>query len=219
VSTHGPLTEQEVSEWKHHVRLDLRIAAEIADWARGKRPWHPMPSDADFEAFDGLDFVASSSTIRRAKRLLAERGMLVKSGINYYVAPSQQGVDNQKGVTGDKMSLSWHSGNAAEAGQDTRGWLLGHFIDPSQGVRSRNDVEVKWGIHPSGDKRRAWTTDDRRTTLVLLVHGTFRIDLTEGSVTLERQGDYAIWGPGIDHSWESLTDSIVLTIRWPSLPS
>ena len=30
------------------------------------------------------------------------------------------------------------------------------------------------------------------------------------------QGDYAVWGPGIDHSWEALADSVVITVRWPS---
>ena len=114
------------------------------------------------------------------------------------------------------MTGNWHSGNAAEDGRDTRGWILGHFIDPSKGVRSSRDVEVKWFIHPAGDKRHEWTTDDQRTTLVLLVTGNFRIDLTETSVTLEKQGDYLAWGPGIDHSWEALSESVVVTVRWPS---
>ena len=95
------------------------------------------------------------------------------------------------------MSVNWYSGNAAEDGSERRGWILGHFIDPSEGVRSSNDVEIKWGIHPVGDKRPEWTADDQRTTLVLLVQGNFRIDLTETSITLEKQGDYAVWGPGI----------------------
>lgn len=117
------------------------------------------------------------------------------------------------------MSGNWHAGNAEDDGRDTRGWILGHFIDPSQGVRSSKDVEIKWGIHPTGDKRAAWTADDERTTLVLLVQGTFRVDLTESSVTLEKQGDYLAWGPGIDHSWEALADSVVMTVRWPSAAS
>jgi hypothetical protein len=25
-----------------------------------------------------------------------------------------------------------------------------------------------------------------------------------------------MWGPGVDHSWEALEDSVVLTVRWPS---
>jgi hypothetical protein len=114
------------------------------------------------------------------------------------------------------MTGDWHSGNAAEDGLETRGWILGRFIDPSKGVLSSKDVEVKWGIHPPGDKRPEWTADDQRTTLVLLIEGNFRIDLTEASVTLGKQGDYATWGPGIDHSWEALSESVVITVRWPS---
>ncbi|HEX5407999.1 MAG TPA: signal peptidase I [Pseudonocardiaceae bacterium] len=117
-----------------------------------------------------------------------------------------------------RVVASWCHGNAAEDTRDTRGWLLGHFIDPAEGVRSAEDVEVKWGVHPSGDKRPEWTADDQRTTLLLLIQGRFRIDLTEGSTFLAEQGDYALWGPGIDHSWVALADSVVLTVRWPSCP-
>lgn len=114
---------------------------------------------------------------------------------------------------------NWHHGNAAEDGRDTRGWVLGHFIDPSEGVRSTKDVEVKWGVHSAGEKRPEWTKDDQRTTMLLLAEGHFRLDLTEGSVTLAKQGDYAVWGPGIDHAWEAITDAVVITIRWPSASS
>lgn len=116
------------------------------------------------------------------------------------------------------MRRSWYAGNAAEDGRDNRGWLLGHFIDPAEGVRSSNDVEVKWGIHPAGDKRPEWTAEDQRTTLLVLIEGEFRVDLTEGSVTMAKQGDYAVWGTGIDHSWEAISDSVVITVRWPSSP-
>ena len=114
------------------------------------------------------------------------------------------------------MSDGWCSGNAEEDGRETRGWLLGHFIDPAAGVRHSKDVEVKWGIHPAGEKRAGWAADDQRTTLVLLVSGVHRVEFTEGSVTLERQGDYVVWGPGAGHAWEAVTDSVVVTVRWPS---
>ncbi|ASU79111.1 signal peptidase I [Actinopolyspora erythraea] len=114
------------------------------------------------------------------------------------------------------MGTNWHSGNASDDGQDTRGWLLGHFIDPPEDVRATEALEVKWGHHASGEKRSGWTADDQRTTLLLLVQGRFRLELTEGSFTLERQGDYVVWGAGIDHFWEALTDSVVITVRWPS---
>jgi quercetin dioxygenase-like cupin family protein len=111
---------------------------------------------------------------------------------------------------------TWYTGNAADDGSQNRGWLLGHFMDPSEGVRSTKDVEVKWGVHPAGEQRAAWTADDQRTTLVLLVSGRFRVELTEASVTMQRQGDYMVWGPGIDHSWQAEEDSVVITVRWPS---
>lgn len=117
------------------------------------------------------------------------------------------------------MSRNWHHGNAAQDGGDTRGWILGHFIDPAEGVRSTKDLEVKWGVHQAGEKRPEWTNDDQRTTMLLHVEGHFRLHLTEGTVDLAEQGDYAVWGPGIDHSWEAVTDAVVITIRWPSAPN
>jgi quercetin dioxygenase-like cupin family protein len=96
-----------------------------------------------------------------------------------------------------------------------------HFVDPSLGgaVRSTEVLEIKWGVHPAGQERPEWTSGERRTTLVLLVNGRFRIDLTVGRTTLVRQGDYVVWGSGIDHSWRAEEDSIVVTVRWPSLAS
>ncbi|OLF10480.1 signal peptidase I [Actinophytocola xinjiangensis] len=114
------------------------------------------------------------------------------------------------------MATNWRFGNAPEETKDNRGWLLGHFITPPDDILHSKDVEVKWAVHPAGEKRAEWTVDDQRTTLVLLVDGEFRIDLTEGSRTLRTQGDYALWGPGIDHSWKALTDSTVMVVRWPS---
>lgn len=118
------------------------------------------------------------------------------------------------------MADNWYTGNATDDADQHRGWLMGHFITPEfGGVRSTGALEVKWGIHPAGQQRPEWTADDQRTTLLLLIQGRFRLDLTAGSTTLERQGDYVVWGPGIDHSWQAEQDSTVLTIRWPSIPS
>ena len=117
------------------------------------------------------------------------------------------------------MADNWYTGNATDDGDKHRGWLLGHFIDPSAPtVRTTEAVEVKWGIHPAGQQRPGWTTDEQRTTLVLLVSGRFHVELTVGDVLLDRQGDYAVWGPGIDHTWRADEDSVVVTIRWPSVP-
>jgi hypothetical protein len=113
-----------------------------------------------------------------------------------------------------------YAGNADQDGDSHRGWLLGHFMgDDDAGVRRSTDVEVKWGVHPAGHTRAGWTTGETRTTLVLLVDGRFRLDLaTGGSHVLAVRGDYVVWGPGIEHSWQAEERSTVLTIRWPSVP-
>jgi quercetin dioxygenase-like cupin family protein len=118
------------------------------------------------------------------------------------------------------MADNWHVGNAADEADEHRGWLLGHFMsEPGDAsIRATNALEVKWGIHPAGQERPAWTSGDDRTTMVILVSGRFYVNLTVGSVLLDRQGDYAVWGPGIDHSWKAEDDSVVITVRWPSLP-
>jgi hypothetical protein len=114
---------------------------------------------------------------------------------------------------------AWHSGNAYTEAPEYRGWLLGHFIKPDDDVRATRDLEIKWGVHPAGQQREAWTVDETRSTVLILVRGRFRLDLTVGSVTLENEGDYAAWGPGIDHSWQAEDDSVVISVRWPSAPA
>jgi quercetin dioxygenase-like cupin family protein len=117
------------------------------------------------------------------------------------------------------MSDSWHSGNAADESGDYRGWVVGHFIDPAHGrARKTTDLEVKWGIHPAGQRRPEWTDGEQRSTLVILVSGKFRVHLSGGSFTLARPGDYLTWGPGIEHTWHAEDDSVVITVRWPSIP-
>lgn len=112
---------------------------------------------------------------------------------------------------------SWYRGNAADDGEDTRGWILGHFMDPSTDERSTEALEVKWGIHHAGEQRADWVTGDKRTTLVLLVQGRFHVKFRDGDAPLSRQGDYLVWGPGTDHYWQAEEDSVVVTVRWPSL--
>src|ERR1700722_11563812 len=95
---------------------------------------------------------------------------------------------------------NWHFGNASVDGKERRGWLVGHFLEPDD-ARFSKDVEIKWGVHPAGEEREAWHGDEARTTVLLLVSGCFRITLSVGSQVLNQQGDYAMWGPGIGHSW------------------
>jgi hypothetical protein len=114
------------------------------------------------------------------------------------------------------MADNWHAGNANKDGKDYRGWLVGHFIGDPDDIRATKDVEIKWGAHPAGEERAGWVTDEYRTTILLLIRGHFRLNLPAESFLLETEGDYVMWGAGVDHSWQAEQDSIVLTIRWPS---
>ena len=109
-------------------------------------------------------------------------------------------------------------GRAGEDGARNQGWLLGHFM-PEGEVLHSTDVEVKWGVHPPGERRAAWATDESRTALLVLIRGSFHIDLRDRTVMLTEPGDYVVWGPGEDHSWlAGPVETVVLTVRWPSLP-
>ncbi|HEX2912656.1 MAG TPA: signal peptidase I [Chloroflexia bacterium] len=113
------------------------------------------------------------------------------------------------------------SGNAALDGYEDnrRGWFIGHFLDERRGLRSTADIEVKWGIHPQGEVKISYALNEIATTMSLLISGRFKLDFPDQdqAVTLAQPGDYVIFGPGVPHIWEALEDSVVLSVRWPSL--
>lgn len=115
------------------------------------------------------------------------------------------------------MNDSVYVGNAGKDAALDRGWILGHFKDVGD-PRHSEDVEIKWGVHPVGDHRAQWATGEVRTALLVLISGRFRVELPDGGVTLSEQGDYIVWGKGVDHSWYAEEESVVLTVRWPSVP-
>jgi hypothetical protein len=117
----------------------------------------------------------------------------------------------------DRLNDRVYVGNAGKDAMLDRGWLLGHFKDPGD-PRHSTDVEIKWGVHPKGDTRARWVTGEERTALLVLVGGRFRVELPGRSVLLAEQGDYVVWGRGVDHSWIAEEESVVLTVRWPSVP-
>ena len=115
------------------------------------------------------------------------------------------------------MDDSVYVGNAGVDGVTDAGWLLGHFKPPGD-VRHSTEVEVKWGVHPAGEARSQWATGERRTALLVLITGRFRVELPDRTVVLDVPGDYVVWGRGVDHSWYAERESVVLTVRWPSVP-
>ncbi|MQY05257.1 cupin domain-containing protein [Actinomadura macrotermitis] len=115
------------------------------------------------------------------------------------------------------MPENVYVGKAAADGAQDRGWLLGHFKPPGD-PRHSEDVEIKWGVHPKGERRAQWAVGEKRTALLVLISGRFRMEFPDGDVVLAEQGDYVLWERGVDHSWEAEEASVVMTVRWPSIP-
>jgi hypothetical protein len=109
----------------------------------------------------------------------------------------------------------WHVGNAQREGLSTRGWFVGPFLGQADGIRA-SDIEIKWVTHRAGDRRTQPVTGETRTTVMILVAGKCQIELNTESFALSEPGDYAMWGPGIDHTWHIIDDSTIITVRsWP----
>src|SRR5437870_5397491 len=117
---------------------------------------------------------------------------------------------------------SFYFGNAALDQVRGTGWFVGQFVSPELGPRHQTDVELKWAVHPDGDRRVYGAEANRNaTTISVLIRGTlrttFEIDGTPNVVTLQKQGDYVIFGSEIVHSWEALGDTLLLSVRFPSV--
>jgi hypothetical protein len=84
------------------------------------------------------------------------------------------------------------------------------------------DVErarIEWSIHPQGDHRPDIAPGADTITLTILIKGRFEQtfpDQHPGRMLMERPGDFALYGPGIPHTWRALADSVMLTVRWPA---
>lgn len=113
------------------------------------------------------------------------------------------------------------TGNALLHGREnsTSGWFLGHFIPQSEGLRHSRAVEIKWGVHGAGERKAGVGTNQTGSTLALLISGRFVLTFPgRKDICLKNQGDYVVFGPGIAHGWVAIEDSLVITVRWPSIP-
>ncbi len=115
----------------------------------------------------------------------------------------------------------YYYGNAALDQVRDSGWFIGQFVPPELGLRHQTDVEIKWGVHPDGDKRpRPWANGNG-STISVLFRGKLLVSFYSGEtaeiVALAKEGDYVIYGPDTVHSWEAIGDTLVLSIRFPSV--
>lgn len=123
------------------------------------------------------------------------------------------------------------TGNANSAGATSRGWFVGDLVKwaadrgetlvASETPRQTSRLEVKWLVHPAGDRRTAWADPDRFVTVGVLVQGDMQIALraadgSDHSVRLSTPGDYVAWyGPEWSHTWYTDSGCTMLTVRWP----
>jgi quercetin dioxygenase-like cupin family protein len=111
------------------------------------------------------------------------------------------------------------TGNATDASRNTRGWFLGHFMPGDDNPLRSNDVEVKWFAHAKGETRPEWSPASDVRTLNVLIRGRFVLLFPDHEVPLEKEGDFVLFGPDIAHSYRCEEDSLILTVRWPSVPA
>lgn len=108
-------------------------------------------------------------------------------------------------------------GNAADASRNTRGWFLGHFMPGEGNALRSSDLEVKWFTHAKGETRPQWSPPSDVRTLNILIRGRFALLFPDHEVLLEKEGDFVLFGPDIAHSFRCEEESLVLTVRWPSI--
>ena len=115
----------------------------------------------------------------------------------------------------------YYFGNASTDQVRGSGWFIGQFVPPALGLRHQTDVEIKWGLHLDGEKRTHPWANGNGITISILIRGTLRVSFHTGDtpaiVTMAKEGDYVIYGPEIVHSWEAVGDTLVLSIRFPSV--
>jgi mannose-6-phosphate isomerase-like protein (cupin superfamily) len=109
------------------------------------------------------------------------------------------------------------SGNVAVASRDTRGWFLGHFMPGDDNPLRTSDLELKWFTHAKGETRVEWAPGNPVKTLNILMRGRFVLQFPDREVALEKEGDFVLFGPDVPHSFRSEEESLILTVRWPSL--
>ncbi len=93
---------------------------------------------------------------------------------------------------------------------------MGHF---AKGPLRSSELELKWFTHPKGDSRPEWSPPSAVRTLNVLIRGRFVLVFPDREVALEKEGDFVLFGPDLAHSFRSPEESLVLTVRWPSVPT
>ncbi|MBS3088772.1 hypothetical protein J4402_03245 [Candidatus Pacearchaeota archaeon] len=99
-----------------------------------------------------------------------------------------------------------------------KGWFIGHMACPDSVFNNQN-FEVKWAVQSKGWKEKGFGVCEKSKTMCVLIEGKFLFDFpgSEEKVILSKRGDFVFWREGEIYSSETLEDSVLLVIRWPSI--
>jgi len=90
--------------------------------------------------------------------------------------------------------------------------------EPVGEVRHSTDVEIKWGVHPRGDERAAWVTGEERTAMLLLISAASGWSSPAAASCWPSRATTSC-GPRRRPLLVRRGESVVLTVRWPSVPA
>src|SRR5260370_7335491 len=114
---------------------------------------------------------------------------------------------------------SFYFGNAVVDQVRDSGWFVGQFVPAELGLRHQTDVEVKWGIHPDGEKRPQPWASGHGTTISVLIRGSLRVTFHVGEtpqiVTLQKEQDYIIFVPDTLHPSQPIANPVFLQLAFP----
>ena len=98
-------------------------------------------------------------------------------------------------------------------------WVMGHFIDPKSPLHSK-DLEIKWALHHPGESQNVTVVNKKSKTLAILIRGKTSLKFPDKKkeIILKKEGDYVYWDEGVSHNWKVFEESLIIAIRWPSIP-
>jgi len=137
-------------------------------------------------------------------------------------------------------------GNLNQNDPKRRGWFAGNFMDEDSPFKT-DDFELQWRKLKAGEEKPNLGTQKVAKTMGILVYGKFefnfpkenKLDPAKGGasgrvcrkgrssaasnysgkkITLEKEGEFVFFDAGVAHSWKVIEDTLLVSIRWPSIP-
>jgi hypothetical protein len=110
-------------------------------------------------------------------------------------------------------------GNLNQNDPKRRGWFARHFMDEGSPFKT-DDFEMQWRKLKAGEEKPALGTQKVAKTIGILVYGKFEFNFPDENkkITLSKEGEFVFFDAGVTHSWKVHQDTLLISIRWPSIP-